>query len=250
MLTKIKKQAINVSSLLHSYSEIFFLQSKLAGALLGLIMVLSGNVSIAIAGVVSVLAAYLFARFIGMRQQFIDSGFYTYNALLVGLSIGYLFAISPLSLFFIACAGVFTFLLSVMLENLCYYYLKLPALSLPFVIVSSIAYLASYSYSNLYVVGGYLPLDNSLLTLPYWLEVFFIALGAILFSPNVIAGMLFSLVIFWVSRVLFLLAIMGFYLGAIISGLMDGALYSAFLNINNFRVCYSQPVMMRAMVKA
>ncbi|MFC1749064.1 urea transporter [Pseudomonadota bacterium] len=228
----VKKQAQRFSPLLHSYSEIFFLQSSLAGALLAVITLV--NVNVGVAGMVSVAAAYLFARFIGMSRSFLDSGFYTYNALLVGLSIGYLFALTPLSLFFIITAGIFSYLLSVMLEHLFAYYLKLPALSLPFVLISSTAYLASYNYSNLYVVGSYSPLDTSSIMLPYWVEGFFVALGAILFSPNVYAGALFAVVIFSVSRILFLLALMGFYLGATLSGLMDGAMISAYLNINNF----------------
>jgi urea transporter len=44
---------------------------------------------------VAVLAAYGFARFIGMGAAFLESGFYTYNPLLVGLSLGYLFKLTP-----------------------------------------------------------------------------------------------------------------------------------------------------------
>ncbi len=218
----------------NSYSEIFFLQSPVAGVLLFLVTLT--NINVGIAGVVSVVAAYLFARLIGMRQAFLSSGFFTYNALLVGLSIGYLFALEPLSLFFIVTAGIFTFMLSIMTNSIFSYYLKLPILSLPFVIVSSIAYLASYNYSNLYVTGLY-PHGETIgetISLPFWLDGFFISLGAILFSPNSLAGLLFALVILFFSRILFLLAILGFYLGATISGLMEGAMISAFMQINNF----------------
>ena len=221
----------------NSYSEIFFLQSPVAGVLLFLVTLT--NINVGIAGIVSVIAAYLFARLIGMRQAFLSSGFFTYNALLVGLSIGYLFALGPLSLFFIVTAGIFTFMLSVMTNSIFSYYFKLPILSLPFVIVSSIAYLASYSYSNLYVTSLYPHHGETIretisLSLPFWLDGFFISLGAILFSPNTLAGILFALVILLYSRILFLLAVLGFYLGATISGLMEGAMISAFMQINNF----------------
>ncbi len=216
----------------NSYSEIFFLQSPIAGVLLFLVTLT--NLNVGIAGIVSVLAAYLFARLIGMSDAFLSSGFFTYNALLVGLSIGYLFALSPLSLFFVVTAGIFTFVLTVMINSIFSYYFKLPILSLPFVIVSSIAYLASYNYSNLYVTGLYVHGETISLSLPFWLEGFFISLGAILFSPNILAGMLFALIILLASRILFLLAVLGFYLGATISGLMEGAMTSAFLQINNF----------------
>jgi len=230
--TSVKAQVNRFGALFQSYSEIYFLQSNMAGVLMVAITFINPNVGIA--GLVSVAAAYLFARFIGMSKTFLNTGFYTYNALLVGLSIGYLFVLSPLSLFFIVTAGIFSYLLSVMLEHLFDFYLKLPALSLPFVIISSIAYLASYNYSNLYVVGSYTSLQANSIILPYWLEGFFVSLGAILFSPNIYAGALLALVIISVSRILFMLAVMGFYLGATLSGLLDGAMQSAFLNINNF----------------
>jgi len=57
----------------HSYSEIFFLQSPLAGVLFFLVTLTNPNVGIA--GVISVLAAYLFAHLIGMREAFLGSGF-------------------------------------------------------------------------------------------------------------------------------------------------------------------------------
>ncbi|HEC85570.1 MAG: peptidase M23 [Candidatus Parabeggiatoa sp. nov. 1] len=227
-----KRLGQHFKTFFHSYSEIFFLQSPVAGAFLFLVTLTNPNVGIA--GIVSVLAAYLFARLIGMSETFLSSGFFTYNALLVGLSIGYLFALGPLSLFFIVIAGIFTFMLSVMLNSIFFYYLKLPILSLPFVIVSSIAYLAAYRYSNLYVTGLYAHGETLSLDLPFWLEGFFVSLGAILFSPNVLAGMLFAVVILLASRILFLLAVFGFYLGATITGLMEGAMVSAFLQIYNF----------------
>ncbi|KHD05959.1 peptidase M23 [Candidatus Thiomargarita nelsonii] len=227
-----KRLGQHFKTFFNSYSEIFFLQSPVAGVLLFLVTLT--NLNVGIAGIVSVLAAYLFARLIGMSDAFLSSGFFTYNALLVGLSIGYLFALGPLSLFFVVTAGIFTFVLSVMTNSIFSYYLKLPILSLPFVIVSSIAYLASYGYSNLYVTGLYAHGETISPSLPFWLEGFFISLGAILFSPNTLAGMLFAVVILLASRILFFLAVLGFYLGATISGLMEGAMTSAFLQINNF----------------
>jgi len=220
-------------TLLHSYSEIYFLQSPIVGGLIVIITMINPNVGIA--GILSVIAAYLFARLIGMGKTFLATGFFTYNVLLVGLSIGYLFALSPLTIFFILTAGIFTFLLSVMANSIFSHYLKLPILSTPFVVVSSIAYLASYGYSNLYVNGLYQHGQATLpLNLPYWIEGFFVSLGAILFSPNLLAGFLIALVLLSASRILFLLALMGYYLGAVISGLMDGAMPQAFLQINNF----------------
>ncbi len=218
--------------LLHSYSEIFFLQSTLIGGLLLAITLVNPHVGVS--GLLSVVSAYAFARLINVETTFLTSGFYTYNALLVGLSIGYLFALGTLSVFLVVVAGILTLVLSMMFNHILQYFLKLPSLSLPFVMVSTLIYLASYSYSNLYVIGQYAHPPVQYLSLPYWLDGYFTALGAILFSPNSIAGVLVAVAILLASRLLFLLSLMGFYVGATITGLMHGAMPYAFANINNF----------------
>ena len=49
-----------------------------------------------------------------------------------------------------------------------------------------------------------------------------------------IVGVLVSLLILQYSRILFLLAVMGYYLGAVIKGLMIGSIGNAFLDGNSF----------------
>jgi len=220
------------SVFINSYTELFFIHSRLSGGLLLLVTMLNPNVGIA--GLFSVISAYLFSRLIGMEKSFVESGFFTYNALLVGLSVGYLFSLGGLSLYLVAAAGVLSFVLSIMLNSIFSYYLKLPILSLPFVIVSTVTWLASQGYGGLYVSGPYAHGTDLLLTLPPWLEGFFISLGAILFTPQPLAGAVIALVIFWHSRILFLLAAMGYYLGAVLSAMLGGEWQAIFADINHF----------------
>ena len=223
----------HVKTIFCSYSDIFFLNGGILGALLFAVTLVNPNV--AVSGIISVLAAYCFARFIHMDREFLESGFYTYNPLLVGLSIGYLFKLAPLTAFFIVSAGVLTFMLTIVMANVFLTYLKLPILSLPFVIVSSIAYLASLRYSNLLVAP---PRGLSILTsdlgLPLWVAGFFKSFGTILFSPSVLVGFLFSLLVLCSSRILFLLAVVGYYVGAFARTLMLGSVPQAFGDINSF----------------
>jgi len=132
-------------------------------------------------------------------------------------------------------AGVFTFLLTVVMSSVFTTYLALPVLSLPFVAGSSIAYLASLRYSNLLLAA---PHGNALLSidlgLPVWLAGFFRSFGAILFSPSVIVGLLFCLTVLYVSRILFLMSAMGYYVGACVRALMLGSVPQAFGDLNNF----------------
>ncbi len=193
------------------------------------------NPNVAGAGLVAVSAAYVFARFIQMDATFLDSGFYTYNPLLVGLSIGYLFRLTPLTVFFVVVAGVSAFVLTHMLFSIFWHYLRLPVLSLPFVLVSSTAYLAAASYTNLYVTGLYPQTFTAWEeAIPWWLGGFFESLGAIFFMPHVIAGALFAAGLLLVSRILFLLAVTGYYAGALTLAWMGGSYAQAFGNLNTF----------------
>ncbi len=223
----------HTNAILSSYSEIFFLNGYVLGALFLLLTVVNPN--IASAGIIAVVSAYIFANFINVDRQFLKDGFYTYNPLLVGLSIGYLFRMTPLTIFFVVTAGVFTFVVTMMLHNVFSYYFKLPILSIPFVIISSIAYLASSQFSNLFVSGLYPTVASSLdLYLPLWFSGLLKSLGAILFMPYPSTGLLLLLAILFSSRILFLLVIVGYYSGTIINALMIGSFPIAFQDLNSF----------------
>ena len=223
----------HLRAVLASYPEIFFLQGSALGVVLLAITLLNPNV--ALAGIISVLAAYAFARFIRMDSEFLGSGYYTYNPLLVGLSLGYLFKLTPLTAFFVVATGVLTFILTALMASIFLTYFKLPILSLPFVVASSIAYLASLRYSNLLVVA---PHNSVALTtdlgLPTWLAGYFKSWGAILFAPSVVVGMLFCLLVLRASRILFFLSLLGYYVGVGVRSLMLGSAPQTFEDIYNF----------------
>ncbi|MFT5318506.1 MAG: urea transporter, partial [Chlamydiales bacterium] len=220
-------------AILHSYSDILFLHNKFIGIILLIATLYSPNVGVA--GIISIIASYLFARFIEMGDDFLAAGFYTYNPLLVGLSIGSLFMITPITICFIIAASIFTFVLTVSMSSIFSYYLRLPVLSLPFAIVSSIVYLASSQFSNLFVTSGYANSPGVLdFAFPFWLDGFFKSLGALFFLPYVLPGMLFALNILIVSRILFLLAVVGYFAGTFITGAMEGSYQQAFSQVINF----------------
>ncbi|RMA92477.1 urea transporter [Hydrogenothermus marinus] len=229
-----KQYILYLKAILNSYSEILFLQGFITGAIILLSTFI--NPSIGIAGLISVLSAYFIARFLNMGREFLESGFYTYNALLVGLSIGYLFKITPLTIFFTIIAGILTFIFSVMLYKIFSYYLALPILSIPFVVISSILYLSAYSYSNLFVDSLYPHSHFEFLEdiFPLWLSGYFKSLGAILFLPDVFIGIIFSILLFFSSRILFLLSIIGYITGSLSLYFLTGSYSQAFSDITNF----------------
>ncbi len=205
-----------------SYAEVFFLQGGIVGFLLFVITLL--NFRLGVAGFVAVLAAYAFARLLGMGKVFLESGFYTCNPLLVGLSVGHLFQLNALGLFFCVAAGVLTLLITVAMANVFTTYLRLPLLSLPFVVVSSLVYMASLRYGNLLAAPAHQPawLANDL-GLPLALAGFFKAFGALLFTPSVIVGAGLAALILSRSRILFLLAALGYLVGTTVRHWMLGS---------------------------
>jgi len=194
------------------YSSLIFLDNKIVGAILfGLTFLIP---SVGISGLFAVIITLLFAEFLTLREEVLENGFYLYNSLLVGMGIGYIFSPTPLSLFLILILSSFTFLISFVLYRLFSIY-KIPILSLPFSLVTIIAYLASLKYSQLYsnLINSHTAFDIHIYPL---LDPFFKSLGTIFFLPNVLAGFIISLMLLYFSRIIFLMAISSFYLGIII----------------------------------
>jgi urea transporter/murein DD-endopeptidase MepM/ murein hydrolase activator NlpD len=217
----------------NSFAELFFLNGYRKGLVIFIASLVNANVTVS--GLISVISAYIFARLLRFDKEFLGSGLYTYNALLVGLSIGFLFEFSFLSTFFIITSAILTFILTLALNNIFYFYLKLPVLSIPFVLVSSMAYLSSAKYSSLFVNNLYI---HSFLEttdyFPFWIGGFLKCLGAVLFSPCEVVGLVVLLVLLFSSRILFMLSLTGYYTGTIMMALLKGSATEAFSDLNNF----------------
>jgi urea transporter len=223
-----------VRSIILSYAEVFFLKGLVIGVLVLCITLL--NPALGIAGFISISVAYAFALFVGYEREFLKSGYYTYNALLVGLSIGQLFAISPLTILFISIAAIITFMVTVSMSDVLHKYFALPILSAPFVIVTSLIYLSAAKFTNLYVSELYAAGHVNILSdvFPYWINGFLRSLGAILFMPSPAIGLFLLGLILFHSRVLFLLAIIGYYFGISLQGAFVGSYRNAFYDLNAF----------------
>jgi urea transporter len=224
----------HLKAIYNSYAEIFFLNDYKIGAVLFLVTLINPNLGIA--GLIAVLSAYLFARYLNMGEEFLTSGFYTYNPLLVGLSIGYLFKIDILTVFVTIVAGILTFIFSVINYSIFSYYFRLPILSLPFTIISSTIYLAIYNYSNLLITSLYAHKKFLILSnyIPIWISGYLKSLGAILFMPYCLAGIIFAILLFLASRILFMLSLLGYYVGTLTSTILTGSFYQGFNDVSHF----------------
>ena len=220
-------------AILCSYSEVFFLRGRSFGAMVMAITFLNPNA--AIAGLVAIMAAYAFARYIAIDRSFLASGFYTYNALLVGLGIGFLFKVTALTLVFVAAAGVLAFVATLTLNSLFTTYLKLPVFGVPFTLVTWATYLAAARFPNLYVSGLYnRPHSDFEYYVPLAITGFLKSMGTILFLPDILPGLLFTLVLGAASRILVLLSIAGYYVGTAFVALLAGSFEVAFRDVSHF----------------
>jgi len=219
--------------ILKAYSGIFFLPNPFVGLIVFLLTLV--DINIGLSGLLGVISAYLFARFLGFSKWFLSLDYYIYNPLLVGLGIGFLFKLSTLTAILIAVASILTFLLTYALANVFGYYLGLPILSIPFVVVSVIVYLASYASSNLFVYYLY-PHEGFLLFQysPVWLKGFFKSLGEIIFYPNPLVGFLIFLLLLRFSPTLAFLSAVGYFAGTTLYGFITGDFYRAYSDTSAF----------------
>lgn len=220
-------------SLFNSYSDIFFIKGIVSGLIILVITLINYNAGVS--GMLSVIAAYSVARLLGYQTTFLSTGYFTYNALLVGLAIGYMFEISLLSVLMIIIAGSLTMIITIVTAQVFYQLFGLQILSVPFIIVSILVYLSSASFTNLYVAGLYSQsLVLNLDIFPFWFSGYLKALGAIIFMPNEITGLLISALLLLSSRILFVLSLAGYLVGIVIYGMFTGSIETASQDVSSF----------------
>lgn len=219
------KAMVFIDQLLFSYSSLIFMKSRLVGFVL--LSVTFFNINIALSGLTALLFAMLFARFIHIRKDDLVNSFFGYNCLLIGLSAGFLFKFSPLSVLLIGGLTVLSFLFTYFLVHIFSYYLKLPILNIPFTVVSTILFLSAGRYSSLFVTSSYQPERFNLEWLPAMLQGLLRACGLILFLPYDLTGLIILCGILFFSRIAFFLTIISYYAGILVLALLKGSLPNA-----------------------
>ena len=219
--------------LLYSYSTLLFVRSGLIGSVLLFCSFL--NLNLGIAGILSWLTAISFSSLLGIRKGDPVRIICEYNALIVGFSIGFLFRFSFLSLLLVTGASALTVLVSCTLYSLLSKNLRLPVLNLPFLICSTIIYLASIRYSSLFVDSFYIysRLLN-LNALPACVQGLLRSLGILIFMPYDICGILILAGLLVFSRIAFFAAVLSYYLGTTAVALLTGSFTNAYSNLYCF----------------
>lgn len=198
----------------HSYSTILFSDNLLVGlALMGLTFI---SPIVGLGGLAGLLFALVFSRLLGFEGWESQGGIMAFNSLLISLAIGYYYpynGIGTLSLPFfglILTASLITVFLYAGVNYLTQSLFKMPSMSLAF----SIAALFFWYYmvrSGLFTgLGFQKPLIWShSIKLDWFWQDYFLSLGSIVFVPDLIAGILLAIVLFMITRIGFMLSLVG-----------------------------------------
>lgn len=197
---------------LSAYSQIYFARNHISGLLfLAATFIVPEH---GIAGAIGVLTANFWAFVLGRPRQHIAEGFYGFNGLLVSLAIGLYFRFNWQFLCLLMLSTLFTVIIAAAMRNISERYLGVPVLSLPFVLATWVALLATRRFGAIEVtietvlVGH---LGQGLL--PPVVELFLRSLGAAFFQLSVVSGALVFIGLLVFSRWAAILSIIGFVCG-------------------------------------
>ena len=213
-----------IQSVVNSYAILFFSQNKVLGLLL--LVVSFFNPAAGTAGLLSVLFAVGLVSLMGYQRENIRMGFYSFNALLLGIGFGTFYVFSASFFIWLLLACIITVMLSVILASWLGKF-GFPLLSVPFVITFWLLLLAANSIyhmgleqrnsailNEMFTAGEgssyHLPGLLNFIVLPEYFGLFFRALSAILFQNNVITGILISIGLLIHSRINFSLLVLAF----------------------------------------
>jgi urea transporter len=190
-----------------AYAAVLFCDSPRIGAWFALVTLWSPRA--ALAGVVCLLAAALWARLLSLS---VPGEPHLVNGLLSGLFIGAFHSFDWTLLGWVVMVALFVTLISHWLARWLWRSGKLPLLSLPFVLACWLIALASQVENAAAMLPA--PLSGAAdVVFGAWADEFFSALGWLLLTPYPLAGAMLFLGLLAASRYLALLALGGFVAG-------------------------------------
>ncbi len=216
----------------YAYANLVFVKNRFVGFLL--FAATFFNVNIALQGLIALAVAIIFARFIGVKKDDPVNKLFSYNVLITGFAIGFLFKVTGLSVLLTFGISIFTVLLTYTLSSIFYNYLKLPVLNIPFTISATIIYLASGRYSNLIVDSFYRHEHFNIEFIPAYIQGLLRAAGILVFMPYDLIGLIILAGLLIYSRITFSVAVVSYYAGIFFLALLKGSVPLAFAEISSF----------------
>lgn len=212
--------------LLNSYSLMFFSLNNLFAAIIMLVTFFSP--AIGLCGFLAVLLINLSAYIMGFNRDEIKTGLFGFNALFLGLSLGYEYTFNVTFIVLFITSIFILLLITVWLKGLFAAH-NLPFLSFPFILSYWIVSSATSHFNNIQLDESHIyainevaknqssiwyqfihSLDNISL-FPFALS-FFKTLSGTFFQSSILGGMLIAFGLLYSSRIAFSLSVIGFYL--------------------------------------
>ena len=202
-------------TLMSAVGAVFFVPSAWLGGLAVLLLALEPG--LLLSGLAATAAAVTYGLAVDRRPLRQWGGTFLLNPALAGLAVGYFYQFDTSSGILAAILGVGTYKITCLLASVCGAR-GLPVLSLPFSIGAVVAFAAIASYPELVPTQLSTPYPLVLGTdrLPVAVQRFCVAFGSILFLPHVAAGALLFAGTVLCSRILGLLAVLGYVTGSLV----------------------------------
>ena len=212
--------------MLNSYGLMFFSLNPVFASII--ILVTFFSPAVGFCGLLAVALINVFAYAIGFQRDDIQKGLFGFNALFLGLALGYEFAFNiPFVLLFISAILVLL-LITVWLKGLLAIH-NLPFLSFPFILTYWAVSLAASHFSNIQLDEQHIYIINETarhqssffyhivhsldhIHLNPILLSYFKTLAGTFFQTSILGGILLALGLLYFSRIAFSLSIIGFYL--------------------------------------
>ncbi len=213
-----------VQSILNSYSIIFFSLNNVFASVI--LLVTFFNPGIGLAGFAAVVLTNILASISGFNKDEIGKGLYGFNALFLGLALGYEYKFNgTFLLFFIT--GIVLLIMIISWLNGFFSKHHLPFLSFPFMITYWVLSIASGSLGNLMPDEQHVFIINDIalqqgsyiyriahcmdpVSMPEILSHYFRTLAGTFFQNSIFGGVLISLGLLYYSRIAFSLSLIGF----------------------------------------
>ncbi len=228
MKTIIEKAKTNywLQTILNSYSLMFFSLNNVFAIIILLVTLFTPTVGIL--GLVAVLLINVLAYFIGFNRDEINKGLFGFNALFLGLAMGYEFSFNVSFMALFVAAIITLLLITVWLKGL-FAINNLPFLSFPFILTYWAVSLASSNFANIHLDEKHIYTVNEAMlnesssfyqfihcmdgiNVSPFIFIFFKTLAGTFFQTSILGGVLIALGLLYFSRIAFSLSIIGFAL--------------------------------------
>ncbi len=214
-----------ISSVLNSYSQIFYSLDKVLA--ITILIATFFTPYLGLSGLCAVIFINFLAHLIGINRKLIEEGLYGFNALLLGLFLGFQYEINTTFILLFVVSLMMLLIISVWLFGVFSRH-KLPFLSFPFIITYFIIALSAGSFQNIslnidlaysvnkiavektswmYTFVHYF--DN--VEMPKSMLIYFKTIAGTFFQTSVLAGISIAAALLYFSRIAFTLSLIGFF---------------------------------------